>query len=77
VSGYKLLGCDKLWNRAIFPVPGDELQVGRFKQLFQKALEQRIIPARSALESTQFLSREWQGRTIKLCPAWYAEMLCL
>lgn len=39
---YKMLRYEKLWKNAVFPVTGDDLQVGRFKQFFQKALEQRM-----------------------------------
>ena len=42
VQGYKMQRYGKLWREAIFPVTAEEVQLGRFKQFFQKALEQRM-----------------------------------
>lgn len=42
VRGYEMQKYEKLWHEAIFPVTADDLQLGRFKQFFQKALEQRM-----------------------------------
>ncbi len=42
VQGYKILRYEKLWHEVVFPVTGDNIQLGRFTAFFRKALEQRM-----------------------------------
>jgi hypothetical protein len=42
VPGYKMHKYEKPWHQAVFQVTGDNLQLKRFKQLYQTALKQRM-----------------------------------
>lgn len=42
VQGFKMLRYEKLWREAIFPVTAENLDLKRFRKLYQTALEQRM-----------------------------------
>jgi hypothetical protein len=42
VQGFKMQRYGKLWHEAIYPVTADNVDLKRFRKLFQKALEQRM-----------------------------------